>query len=77
MLLKDFLIKYTAISKKFINNYYKFYDICVSNKFGISVESVADYLGITNIPHFTERIRKKYVCTLKLEKLMMMPQLLL
>ena len=61
MLLKDFLIKYTAISKKFINNYYKFYDICLNNTFGISVESVADYLGITNISHFTERIRKKYV----------------
>lgn len=27
MLLKNFLIKYSAISKKFINNYYKFYDI--------------------------------------------------
>jgi phage anti-repressor protein len=61
MLLKDFLIKYTAISKKFINDYYKFYEICVSNKFGISVESVANYLEINNIYHFTERIRKKYV----------------
>ena len=61
MLLKDFLIKYTAISKKFINNYYKFYDICLNNTFGISIESVADYLGITNIYHFTERIREKYV----------------
>ena len=61
MLLQNSLIKYTAISKKFINNYYKFYDNCINNKFGISIESVADYLGITNIHHFTERIRKKYI----------------
>jgi len=27
-------------------------------------ESVTDYLGITNISHFTERIRKKYVISI-------------
>ena len=26
--LKDFLKKYTAISSKFINKYYKFYEMC-------------------------------------------------
>ena len=33
--LKDFLKKYTAISSKFINEYYKFYELCENNKFGI------------------------------------------
>ena len=30
--LKDFLIKFTAIPNKFINEYYKFYELCENNK---------------------------------------------
>ena len=30
--LKNFLKKYTAISNKFIDEYYEFYDSCKNNK---------------------------------------------
>jgi phage anti-repressor protein len=58
--LPDFLKKYTAISEKFIGEYYKFYEICQTHYFGILVENVAKYLGITKIKKFLERIREKY-----------------
>ena len=58
--LKDFLKKYTAISEKFIDEYYKFYEICEKHLFGILADNVAIYLGIENIKKFVERIREKY-----------------
>ena len=35
--LKDFLIKYTAIPEKFINEYSEIYDMCDKNSFGIII----------------------------------------
>ena len=59
--LKDFLKKYTAISNKFINEYYKFYEMCDNNIFGINVEDVIKYLGITFPKKFYEKLREKYI----------------
>jgi len=59
--LKDFLIKYTAVSEKFINEYYRFYELCEKNKFGISIEYVANYLGIKDISDFCERLKDNYI----------------
>lgn len=58
--LKDFLSRYTAIPEKFINEYMEFYDMCESDKFGIHIEKVMKYLGITERENFEERIRKNY-----------------
>jgi hypothetical protein len=44
--LKDFLKKYTAISNKFINEYYKFYELCENNTFGIEGSLVIKYLEL-------------------------------
>ena len=59
--LKDFLKKYTAISSKFINEYYKFYEMCENNIFGINAEDIIKYLGITFPKKFYERLREKYI----------------
>lgn len=36
--LKDFLKKYTAISNKFIDKYYKFYEMCEGDLYGIEAK---------------------------------------
>ncbi len=59
--LKDFLIQYTAISKSFINQYFKFYELCDDNFFGINIENVLDYLDIKGKNEFYDRFRKKYI----------------
>jgi phage anti-repressor protein len=59
--LKDFLIKFTAVPEKFINEYYKFYELCEHNKFGIPIESLVKYLGITSRRGFQENIRNDYI----------------
>ena len=59
--LKDFLKKYTAISNKFINNYYKFYEVCENNIYGISVNDVVKYSNLNNRKKFIERLKEKYV----------------
>jgi phage anti-repressor protein len=59
--LKDFLKKYTAISNKFINEYYKFYEMCEKNKYGIDLEEVIKYLEIKNSARFYENIRKNFI----------------
>ena len=41
--LKEFLKKFTAVPEKFINEYYKFYELCIDNKFGIPLENVIEY----------------------------------
>ena len=58
--LKDFLKKYTAISNKFIDSYYKFYEMCETQKFGINVTEVINYLGLTHHRKFYEKIRTNY-----------------
>lgn len=44
--LKDFLKKYTEISNKFIDDCYKFYEMCENNKHGIYVDDVVKYLNL-------------------------------
>jgi len=56
----DFLKKYTGVSVKFINEYYKFYEMCELTKFGIDVEDIINYLGIKNTKRFYENLIKKY-----------------
>jgi phage anti-repressor protein len=58
--LKDFLEKYTAVPQKFINEYWEFYELCKDNIYGIPLEKVMKYLGITDKKKFIERIRAKY-----------------
>lgn len=59
--LKEFLIKYTAISEKFINEYYKFYELCEENSFGIKSLLVAKYLEYTDLKTFNEKLREKFI----------------
>jgi hypothetical protein len=56
--LKDFLKKYTAISHKFIDEYYRFYELCEMNTFGIKLEDVLDYLEICKRDKFYERFKQ-------------------
>jgi phage anti-repressor protein len=58
--LKDFLIKFTAIPERFINEYYAFYEMCERVEFGIPAEKIVSYLGITNQYNFEERLRESY-----------------
>ena len=58
--LKDFLIKYTAIPEKFINEYSEFYDMCDKNSFGIEIEKVMKYLDIKDRFKLEERLRTNY-----------------
>lgn len=62
--LIDFLKKYTAISHKFINEYYKFYEISEYHSFGIKLEDVLDYLNIRDRNNFYDRFRKKFTIEL-------------
>ena len=59
--MKDFLKTYTGISAKFINEYYKFYEMCELTKYCIDVEDVIKYLDIKKKEKFYSNIRKKYV----------------
>jgi phage anti-repressor protein len=59
--MKDFLKTYTGISVKFINEYYKFYEMCELTKYGIDVEDLIKYLDIKKKEKFYSNIRKKYV----------------
>ena len=59
--LKDFLKKYTAISNKFIDEYYSFYEKTETNKFSIKVEDVMKYLNIHNKRRFEERLRTNFI----------------
>ena len=58
--LREFLKLYTAIPNKFIDNYYKFYDMCNDDIFGIELEDVLDFLDITERKEFYDRFRKRY-----------------
>ena len=58
--LKEFLLQYTAIPERFINEYIEFYDICKTNQFGITIEKVMKYLDIKNRLKLEERLRTHY-----------------
>lgn len=58
--LKDFLKIYTAISNKFIDKYYKFYEMCKKDVFGIEASLVIKYLKLTNSRKFYERLKNTY-----------------
>jgi phage anti-repressor protein len=62
--LKEFLIKFTAVPERFINEYYKFYELCEKETFGISLEMIAKYLTIESIKNFKTRIRESYTINL-------------
>jgi len=59
--LKDFLKKYTGVSCKFINEYYKFYEMCEKKKFGIDLNDVLKYLEIKGVEKFITNFRKRYI----------------
>ena len=58
--LKDFLKTYTAISNKFIDSYYKFYEMCETQKFGIEASKVSKYLNLQYPRQFYQRLRSNY-----------------
>ena len=62
--LIDFLKKYTAISHKFIKEYYKFYEISEFHSFGIKLDDVLEYLEINDRNKFYDRFRKKFTIEL-------------
>lgn len=59
--LKDFLLKYTAISEKFINEYYKFHKMCEIDPFGIEIQDLIKYLDIKRKEEFMQNFRTKFV----------------
>jgi phage anti-repressor protein len=58
--LKDFLKKYTAISSKFIDEYYKFYEACEKDVFGIDLADIIKYLNIVSEEKFYIRFKENY-----------------
>jgi len=59
--LKDFVQKFLPISKRFIDKYFKFYDACENDKFGINVEDIIIFLKINKTEIFYKRLRKNYI----------------
>jgi len=62
--LKEFLIKFTAVPERFINEYYKFYELCEKEQFNIPLEMIAKYLTIESLKNFKTRIRESYTINL-------------
>jgi phage anti-repressor protein len=58
--LQDFLKRYTPISQKFIDEYLSFSEKCNDNRFGIEIEEVMNYLGVTSRDQFKKRLRNNY-----------------
>ena len=58
--LKEFLKTYTAISNKFIDGYYYFYELCENELFGINVELIIKYLEYNDLDRFYKRLRNNY-----------------
>lgn len=58
--MKEFLKLYTAIPYKFIDEYYKFHEMCEEDPYGIDLDLVMEYLNINRTEKFYERFRKKY-----------------
>ncbi len=44
--LKNFLKKFTSINNNFIDEYYKFHELCDNEEFGIDLDIVIEYLYI-------------------------------
>ena len=59
--LKDFLKTYTAISGKFIDEYYAFYELCINDTFGIDSGKVIKYLGLKDDDFFYKRLRDDFI----------------
>ena len=59
--LKTIINANKNIPEKFINEYYNFYELCKTNKFGIPIKLLVKYLGITSQDKLEERIRKEYI----------------
>lgn len=59
--LRDFLKKFTAVPEKFIDEYWEFYELCEKELFGIPVDKVITYLGVTSRRKFIERLRSNYI----------------
>lgn len=58
----DYIIKNTNIPENFVRAYNNFYELSKNNNgYGIPLENVVTYLGISNQLHFEERIRKLYI----------------
>lgn len=58
--LRDFLYKFTAIPRKFINEYYSFYELCQNNQFGIPLDKVVKYLNISSQVRVETRLREDF-----------------
>jgi hypothetical protein len=56
----DFLKRYTSIPNKFIDEHYKFYEMCNSDTFGIDCDDIIAYLAVTSKKKFRERVRDNY-----------------
>jgi hypothetical protein len=54
--LKEFLKTYTAISNKFIDEYFIFYELCENNIHGINTDLVIKYLEYKDIKKFYEKL---------------------
>jgi len=59
--LKTLINANKHIPEKFINEYYNFYELCETNKFGIPIKLLVKYLGITSQDKLEERFRKEYI----------------
>lgn len=59
--LKDFLKIYTAISNKFIDEYFKFHELSDGIKCVIPIDDVIKYLEIKQKDEFLLRIRNSYI----------------
>lgn len=54
-------LKKKLVNNKCVDDYYKFYEMCQNNKFGISVDDVVKYLELKSKKIFVEKLREKYV----------------
>ena len=59
--LKKFLKLFTAINNKFIDEYFKFYELTIKNKYNIDLNLVIKYLEIKNNEIFIKRFKDKYI----------------
>ena len=55
--LKRILKKYIL---QFVDSYYRFYEMCETEKFGINASDVIKYLGLTPHKKFYKRLRIDY-----------------
>jgi superfamily II DNA or RNA helicase/phage anti-repressor protein len=58
--IREYLKRVTSVPHEFIDEYSTFYELCETNNFGIPIERLITYLGITNRDKFEQRIRDTY-----------------